>query len=202
MPEKRPGSRPRRSQPARSARPKRPGLTLRSTATGAWEFVLPRCAREREDDLAEVALMLEAGEQEIAIDELRWLLNGCDQCLEAHRLLGDLALAQRDLPLARGHYGYAHDLALQAWRDARSPLPVPHTTAANRTVLENARALVHCLELLGRAATALEVAEQLLAWDPADPLDARSALERCRNSVGSSTAPPRPDKQPSRRRRR
>jgi len=163
--------------------------------------VLPRCARERAADIAEVELMLAAGETEIATDELRWLLSGCDQCVAAHRFLGDLALGQRDLPLARGHYGYAYELALQAWRDAGSPLPVPHEAPPNRTILENARALIHCLELMGRAATAREVAEQLLLWDPTDPLDTNSALERCRSAPADQAAPKKSGS-PSRRRRR
>ena len=38
--------------------------------------------------------MIDADELEIAQEELRWLLSGCNEFIQAHRLLGDLALWQ------------------------------------------------------------------------------------------------------------
>ena len=39
--------------------------------------------------------MLAAGENEVARDELRWLLDGCPDFIAAHRMLGELALTKR-----------------------------------------------------------------------------------------------------------
>ena len=83
----------------------------RPATPGNW---CTRAARDRQEDLEEVRKMLDAGEVEVATDECRWLLNGCSDCLEAHRLLGEIALAENDLPLARGHFGYAYRLGEQA----------------------------------------------------------------------------------------
>ena len=71
----------------------------------------PRCVRDRAEDLEEVRAMIEAGELEIALDELRWLLADCREFIAAHVLLGELAVAtQGDLPLARGHFGAGYQL--------------------------------------------------------------------------------------------
>src|SRR4051812_10256221 len=78
---------------------------------GTWEFKEPRCAKARREDMEEVQQMIDAGEVEIALDELRWLLNGCQDFMAAHRTLGDLAVETGDLRLARGHYGYAYQIA-------------------------------------------------------------------------------------------
>ena len=60
---------------------------MRRTGDG-WVLVHPRCARDRADDLEEVREMVEAGELDVAIDELRWLVGGCSEFIEAHALLG------------------------------------------------------------------------------------------------------------------
>ena len=103
---KKSGNRPQRSQPAgqRSAT----SLRVRRRPTGEYELVHPRCAVERADDLEEVRKMIDAGEVDVAVDELRWLLSGCSDFVDAHRLLGELALSENDLPLARAHFGYAY----------------------------------------------------------------------------------------------
>ena len=50
---------------------------MRRTADGqAWELLHPQCAGDRAEDLEEVQKMIDAGEAEIATDELRRLLNG------------------------------------------------------------------------------------------------------------------------------
>ncbi len=60
--------------------------------------------------------MLAAGEIEIAVDELRWLLEGCRHLLEAHKLLGEIAFAEGDF---------------ETWRPFRVCLPVePDAMAA------------------------------------------------------------------------
>ncbi|MEI6241624.1 MAG: hypothetical protein WCR51_14660, partial [Planctomycetia bacterium] len=80
----------------------------RDAAGSAWEFVHPRCARKRRDDIGEVEAMVAAGEAEIARDELVWLLSECPDFLEAHLHLGLIALEDDDPKLARGHFGRAY----------------------------------------------------------------------------------------------
>src|SRR6185369_7801541 len=86
----------------------------RRPQTNDWELVHPRCALERADDLEEVEKMIEAGEHEVALDELRWLLNGCSDFVNAHRLLGEMSLSDGDVALARGHFGYAFQVGWSA----------------------------------------------------------------------------------------
>ena len=114
--------------------------------------------------------MLEAGEFEVARDECRWLLEGCSDCLEAHRILGEIALADDDVALARGHFGYAYRLGARAMDDARATGPLPYRLAANRSFFESAKGLVWCLVRLGKREMAAEVVQQMLNYDPGDPL--------------------------------
>jgi len=139
----------------------------------AWEIVLPRCARDRREDVEEVRLMLEAGEFDVARDECLWLLQGCIDCMEAHHLLGEIALGDNDFPLARGHFGYAFQLGAKAIQRAGRASPVPYRLAANRIFHESGKALVYCLLQLGKPEMAAEVIESLLAADPTDPLGVR-----------------------------
>jgi hypothetical protein len=142
----------------------------------AWELVHPRCARDRQDDLEEVRKMLEAGEVDVAIDECRWLLQGCSDCLEAHRLLAEIALGENDLPLARGHFGYAFRLGAQALERAGSKGPLPYRLAANQGFHESGKALAWCLKQLGKPEMAAEVVGLLLKCDPSDPLGVKGLL--------------------------
>lgn len=146
----------------------------RKSAEQAWELVHPRCALERAEDLEEVRLMLDAGETEIARDELRWLLNGCGDCVAAHRMLGELALEEGDPKLARGHFGYAYEIALSAFPPRGLDGPLPYRLAANQAFLEAAKGLAWCLHELGKKKLALRVIKQLLDCDPTDPLGARA----------------------------
>lgn len=139
----------------------------------AYELVHPRCALERSEDLEEVQAMIEAGETEVALDELRWLLNGCSEFVAAHRLLGELALADGHLKLARGHFGYAYEIALSACPPGGLDAPLPHRFASNRAFLEAAKGLAWCLHELGKRKLARRVVEQLLRCDPTDPLKVR-----------------------------
>jgi len=127
--------------------------------------------RARAADLEEVAAMLAAGENEVAADELRWLLQGCPDFVAAHSLLGELAATAGDLSLARGHFGYAYQLGLAAWQAAGRPVPLPYALAANQAFFEAGRGLADCLDQLGERQLAEEVVAHLLACDPTDPLD-------------------------------
>lgn len=140
-----------------------------------WELVHPRCARERGDDVDEVLAMLAAGETEVALDELRWLLEGCGDFIMAHRLLGELALGDHDYRLARGHFGYGFEIGWSALPHADAS-PVPYRVEANQALLECAKALALCLHELGKPRKALAVVKRLLHWDPSDPLGVRPWL--------------------------
>ena len=114
--------------------------------------------------------MMDAGEIDVARDECRWLLEGCSDCIEAHRILGEIALADDDLPLARGHFGYAYRLGVQAFTRAGAAAPIPYRRPANRSLFESAKGLAWCLKQLGKADMAAEVVAHVLACDPSDPL--------------------------------
>ena len=114
--------------------------------------------------------MLAAGETEIARDELVWLLSECPDFLDAHVHLGLLALEEEDFKLARGHFGRAYQLALEALDAAGGPRPVPYALPGNRPLHEAAKGLVHCLLRTGRSATARDVCRRIAPLDSADPL--------------------------------
>ena len=168
-------SKPNSSAPGRSSTTVR----VRQVSAGhAWELVHPRCALERADDLAEVHKILEAGEAEIAVDELRWLLNGCSDFIAAHRLLGETALAEGDLPLARAHFGYAVQIGSKALKQAGSPSPLPYAIEANQPFLEAGKGLIFCLKRLDKQNLAQEIVDLMLACDPTDPLAVKDLIGR------------------------
>jgi hypothetical protein len=153
----------------------------RSTDGKSWVFVHPRCARDRSEDLEEVQMMIEAGETDIALDELRWLLSGCSEFMAAHVVLGNIARDMNDLPLARGHYGAGYQLGLQTLRRAKMPKPLLHSQPANQSFFEAGRGLVWSLEKLGKPQMAEEVMSMLVELDPADPLRLRALLDELRS---------------------
>ena len=135
------------------------------------------------EDLEELQRIIDAGETDVAIDELRWLLGTCPEMIEGHFLLGKLAVeADQDLPLARGHFGTGYQLGLQALRRTKMPKPVPALHPANRTFYDAGRGLVWCLDQLGKQKMALEVVEQMLALDPDDPLGLSAWLNEIRTA--------------------
>jgi hypothetical protein len=148
------------------------GLSVRRSTDGrSWVLSHPRCVRDRAEDLDDVRAMIDAGELEIAVDELRWLLSGCGEFIAAHELLGQLAVALHDdLSLARGHFGAGYQLGLQTLRRAKMPKPLLYSQPANRPFFEAGRGLVWTLEKLGRRDMAGEIVETLMLLDPSDPL--------------------------------
>ncbi|MFM7244984.1 MAG: hypothetical protein ACKO40_12545 [Planctomycetaceae bacterium] len=154
-------------------------VARRDTPAGpAWEFVHPRCSRKRKDDIEEVEAMVEAGETEIAHDELVWLLSECPDFLEAHVQLGLIALEDDDVKLARGHFGRAYELGIRALDAAGSPAPVPYDLDANKPFFQAAKGLVHSLVELGRRKSAHEVCQRIAPLDPADPLNIQAIARR------------------------
>jgi hypothetical protein len=143
-----------------------------------YELAPPRCVIRRAADMEEVRAMLDAGEIDIAVDELRWLLEGCRPLLEAHKLLGEIALADGDLPLARAHFGYAYELGLKAIPDAGLPGTLPYGRKANQAFFEAGKGLAFCLGKQGERGMAAEVVQRLLRLDPADPLGLKGLLDQ------------------------
>jgi hypothetical protein len=153
----------------------------RAKSGNAWIFSHPREVRECAEDLDEVREMIVAGETAIAVDELRWLLEMCHEMLPAHFLLGKVAVeVAQDIPLGRGHFGVGYQLGLQAWRRAGEPTPVAALHPANRVFFDCGRGLVWCLNQLHLTEMAIEVVEQMLILDPADPLALKSWLDELR----------------------
>jgi hypothetical protein len=137
--------------------------------------------RDRAEDLDEVRTMIEAGELEIAVDELRWLLSGCPEFIAAHELLGELAVAiHNDLSLARGHFGAGYQLGLQTLRRANMPKPLLYSQPANRSFFEAGRGLVWTLEKLGRREMADEIVQTFLQLDPSDPVRLKALIDELR----------------------
>jgi hypothetical protein len=159
----------------------------RRPSENAWELVHPRGVLERTDDLDEVQKMLDAGESDVAIDELRWLLNGCSDCVVAHKLLGELAAADGDFRLARGHFGYAYEIGISALPPGGLPGPLPYRLPANRAFFEAAKGLAWCLYELKKPKMALGVLSELLKLDPSDPLKAKEWMEKWRKETADVT---------------
>jgi hypothetical protein len=155
-------------------------IRVRAVSEDAWEFVHPRCATARREDIEEVRIMIAAGETDVARDELRWLLDECHDFIEAHALLGDLAFAENDFKLARGHYGYAYQLGLRAIEQTKDVARVSGDNPANKPFFHGGQGLVRSLAKMGKRGLAQDVAKRLLQLDPADPLGLRSMLNRSR----------------------
>jgi len=149
-----------------------------SQAGPVWEFVHPRCARRRRADMEEVEAMVEAGETEIARDELVWLLSECPDFLDAHVHLGLIALEEDDPKLARGHFGRAYELCLRALEAAGNPEPLPYTLDGNKPFYEAVKGLVHCLVDMGRRKVAQDVCQRITLLDPTDPLAIQRLVEQ------------------------
>ena len=141
-------------------------------------LVHPRSVRDRSEDMEEVQEMIAAGESDIAIDELRWLLDGCGEMISAHFLLGKLAVeTDGDLALARAHFGFGYELGLRALRREKMPSPLTAGHPANQPFYDAGRGLAWSLHALNKPTMALEVIEQLIACDPDDPLGLRSWID-------------------------
>ena len=82
-----------------------PQFSTRATArrTGnqnEYELIHPNWQQECADDLEEVHQMIDGGELDVAVDELRWPLNGCPEAPQ-RTIAGELTLAEGDTRLAR-----------------------------------------------------------------------------------------------------
>lgn len=143
--------------------------------------------------MEEVQTMLEAGEVDIAIDELRWLLTGCGDFVDAHAILGQLALEAGDLQLARGHLGYGFELGLKAIPHAFADT-LPADLPTNEGFFACGMGLAECLAAQGDKQKSLEVLRRLIALDPQDSVGAAAALDALTHPpmVQLSFPPPKP----------
>jgi hypothetical protein len=173
-----------KKRPARrSSSAKKTVSVERSRSGQGWTLVHPPCVRETADDLEEVREMIAAGESEIAIDELRWLLETCTEHIEAHYLLGKLAVeASGDIPLGRGHFGYGYQLGAKALERAGFPTGVQALHPANRPFFDAGRGLAWCLAEMNKRDLALEVVENLIRLDAADPLGLGAWLDELKTA--------------------
>ncbi len=147
-------------------------------ADGTWQFVQPRCALARQEDIQEVEQMIGAGEVEIARDELRWLLSECHDFMAAHKLLGDLAVMEKDYRLARGHYGYAYQVGLKAIDSAGAAPKLPYRHVPNQAFFQAGKGLITCLVKLSKQRMAQDVIARLWQLDAGDPLGLRGLAKR------------------------
>jgi hypothetical protein len=92
-----------------------------------------------------------AGDPEGARDALRHALSACHDNLWVHVALGQIALQEfRDPTLARGHFGYAVELAQRALQPGFTGR-VPRDHPNNRPFYEALAGLIECLQALGQA---------------------------------------------------
>ncbi len=111
-------------------------------------------------DYAEGIELWEAGDPEAARDALRYALQGCGDNLWVHVALGRIALRDdRDPSLARGHFGYAYELAHRAIPPGFSGL-LPRHRPANRPYYDAVEGLASCYEALGRPGEAAKLRDQ------------------------------------------
>jgi hypothetical protein len=165
-------------------------LQLKRLDGNRFAFQPPICAVDRKEDLDEVHQMIAAGELEIARDELLYLVSDCRGFLEAHNLLGELALEENDLALARGHFGFAYEIGLDSLpRGFRGLLPA--NIDYNQPFFLAGRGLARCLIARGKQAEGREVLRQLSRFDPRDE-KVRSLLEELEQQEKSRLAPAAP----------
>lgn len=143
--------------------------TLNRVEEGIFEFQPPECAIDRKEDVDEVRVMISGGEQEIARDELLYLVSDCRGFLEAHNILAELALEEGDIGIARGHFGFGYECCLEA-------LPpgfrgrMPSKRQGNSHFFAAGRGLARCLIAQGKLPDGREVLERLARLDPTDEI--------------------------------
>jgi hypothetical protein len=129
---------------------KRGGLRLRPIGGSDFELDHPRCVAEMELDYEEGIALWREGDIEAARDALRFALQGCGDNLWVHNALGRIALGEfHDPTLARGHFGYAFELAQRAL-PAGFTGRLPRPRGANRPFYEAIEGLIECYEALGK----------------------------------------------------
>ncbi|MDW8080266.1 MAG: hypothetical protein RMJ16_15410, partial [Thermoguttaceae bacterium] len=103
-------------------------------------------------------------------------LSDCPELLEAHQLLGELALAAGNLHRAQAHFGRAFELGLAALPSGRLSGRLPAHLPANTSFFHAGKGLAVTLRQLGHRKLAQEVIHRLLELDPHDPMHLRELL--------------------------
>lgn len=141
------------------------GLRLRRLAEDDYELDHPPCIHEMELDYQEGIELWEAGEPEEARDALRYALQGCGDNMYVHVALGRIALeAFKDPSLARGHFGYAFELADRALPRGFTGR-IPRHLPANRPLFEATEGLAACYEALGQPREAEGLRRLVAGWE-------------------------------------
>jgi hypothetical protein len=140
-------------------------LVLKRLDGRRFAFQPPVCSVDRREDLDEVQKMIAAGELEIARDELLYLISDCRAFLEAHNLLGELALEEEDIAVARGHFGFAYEIGLGSLPAGFQSI-LPATIGYNVPFFLAGRGLARCLIARGRRSEGRDVLKQLARFDP------------------------------------
>lgn len=142
-------------------------LSLKRLDGNRFALQPPVCALDRREDLDEVGRMIAAGELEIARDELLYLVSDCRGFLEAHNRLGELALEEADLALARGHFGFAFEIGIESLPKGFRGI-LPSAVDYNAPFFLAGRGLARCLIARGQRSEGRDVLEQLARFDPRD----------------------------------
>jgi hypothetical protein len=149
-----PGRRPK--GPPRTAGPSggRGPIRVRRIGGEDFEFIHPRGVEEAELDYEEGIELWKAGDPESARDALRYALSAYHDNIWIHVALGQIALDEfHDPTLARGHFGYAFELAHRALPQGFKGR-LPRDRPSNRPFYEAIDGLSQSLETLGRLADA------------------------------------------------
>ncbi|MFO1020292.1 MAG: tetratricopeptide repeat protein [Planctomycetales bacterium] len=168
-------------------------LNLKNLGQNRFAFEAPECAIERDLDLAEVRDMILRDEQEIARDELLYLVADCRGFLEAYCVMAEQALEEGDIALAKGHFGFAYENGLDALpRGFKGSLPSKE--GYNSHFFHAGRGLARCLIAKGDLKKGREVLEQLRRFDPEEPqtLDLIAQLKE-RIAQKNASKPPQAD---------
>jgi hypothetical protein len=148
--ERSPAPGPRPGKPGQRPAPKRRGgLGLTRVGGNDFDLAHPQCVRAMELDYEEGIELWKAGDPESARDALRYALQGCGDNLWVHVALGRIALQDfHDPSLARGHFGYAFELAQRAVPSGFTGR-LPRHRPANRPFFDAIDGLAACYDALG-----------------------------------------------------
>lgn len=140
-------------------------LSLRRLDANRFALLEPFTAIDRKEDIEEVRKMIAGAELEIARDELLYLVSDCRGFLEAHNLLGELALEEGDISLAQGHFGFAYEIGIDSLPPGFKGR-LPANKEYNGAFFLAGRGVARCLIARGQHAKGREVLEQLARLDP------------------------------------
>jgi hypothetical protein len=147
-----PGRRPNGGPPPAGPSGGRGPIRVRRIGGENFELVQPQGVQETELDYEEGIELWKAGDPESARDALRYALSAYHDNIWIHVALGQIALAEfHDPALARGHFGYAFDLAHRALPQGFKGR-LPRDRPSNRPFYEAIDGLIQSSEALGRHA--------------------------------------------------